>query len=364
MNTFIGTQINGGLMDSLLQYALYKITWLILTLEGAIMVAACLALIGIRALTKWKQAKDQRIQNEISTIIESVIVKAQSLENLELPSRLQSFKNLVEVLEKYDQRLSDPIWKDTKKKLIEIYMLRKAESMSHSYSWVNRQLAARCYLLLPQKAPETDLEKLLGDSKYLVRVVAAVCITQISNKNLFYKMLEQMNREYVLSRFSYRDALIQSDSEKFLWIEELLKKNPNPGIAAICLDILSTRLSHNLFPIIKMYVSHKNQACRLLAIKALANIPSEESIKILQQHLFDTSWEIRAESIEGLSKLHVVDAIPQLHALLNDSIWWVRLQAALGLKKFGQRGQEILLSQTPETAQAYEISQYALSLPQ
>src|SRR5207249_1607240 len=99
-----------------------------------------------------------------------------------------------------------------------------------------------------------DLALLLKDPKFLVRVVAAVCITHTSYRDLFCDVIRKMSEETTLSRFSYRDALMQVSVEKFAWIEELLKSKPNSAITAICLDLLSTRTVHNLYALVTPFV--------------------------------------------------------------------------------------------------------------
>lgn len=219
-------------------------------------------------------------------------------------------------------------------------------------------------LLQPKFASEEILNQLLDDSKYLVRVAAAVCITKTSYNNLFKKVVLKMSQETSLSQFPYRDALIEADEEKFEILEQLLAENNNKAISAICLDILSTRYSKNLLHLVKPFVNDADLPCRTLAVRALGNIPSQEAIELLMDHLYDSDWNIRAESITSLQKLYALQAIPKITPLLNDPVWWVRLQAALTLKAFGREGIEALSQQNEkEEPLAHEIAQYTLALP-
>lgn len=173
-----------------------------------------------------------------------------------------------------------------------------------------------------------------------------------------------MSTEAPLSRFSYRDALMQVDTEKFLWIEEVLKKETDPKISAICLDLLSTRITRNLLPLFTPFVLGKNRECRLLAIQALGNIPDQESITLLLSCLSDPDSEIRGESVKSLAKLSAYSAIPEIAPLLNDNEWWVRLQAAMALKKLGTEGRSVLTTINAEQEpKAFEIARYVLALP-
>lgn len=328
------------------------------------MVACCLAIVVIKWITRWNKHRAEKIQGELSGIIEDYLFNQQPLKNLEIPENLCHFRSLVEVLERYDQRFTDQRWQDIKKRIISSYLLGRAEKSVHSRSWLNRQLAARTFLLWPAHASEEILGKLLNDSKYLVRIVAVVCITHTHYRKLFVDMVHQMSKETVLSRFPYRDALVQSDHEKLSWLEEILKTSTDPKIVAICLDVLSTRYSKNIFSLVRPHVNSPDRECRILAIKALGNIPSEEVLAILKMHMFDSDWKVRSESVNALQKLYAIDAIPDLQKLLNDPVWWVRLQAAIALKSFGEEGRSVLASQDKAVVpHAYEISQYILALP-
>lgn len=352
-------------MDALLRYILYQIAFTLLTTELIIMVVCCFSIVVIKCMTKKITNRRESIQDQLTGIFQTALFDQKPIEDLTIPSSLQQFRNLVEVLEKFDQRFNDPRWIQIKERVVKTYLQPHLQKYASSYfSWFKRQLAARSCLLCPNLADEKILAKLLQDSRYLVRVTAAVCVTQTSYHNLFNEVIRQMSKETHLSRFPYRDALIQVNQEKYMWIESMLKTETDPAIIAVCLDILSTRYSGNLMPLIKPHFNSGNKECRRLAIKALGNIPSHESIEILMAHLVDSDWEIRADSIIELKKLNATQAISNIGLLLNDPVWWVRLQAGLALKDFGKNGLEVLSHQDPvEQPKAYEIAQYTLALP-
>lgn len=350
-------------MDALLRYSLYQIAFSLVVFEIYLMLFCCVVIIITKLITRWSQNRRISRQAQIGKIIETSLFDQKPIDTLKIPRKLLDFRNLVESLEKFDQLFSDPRWIEIKEHILKKYMLPKVKAEASSRFWFRRQLAARCLLLSPNHADPHLLNKLLDDSRYLVRVSAAVCITQAHHKELFYKVIHKMSQETELSRFPYRDALIQVDEEKYRWIEELLKKETNKEVIAICLDILSARYSGNLLPLVKPFVNDPDANCRKLAIKALGNIPSLEAIQLLMDHLNDPDWNIRAEAIVGLQKLYAVQAIPKLRSLLNDPVWWVRLQAGLTLKGFGKTGLEVLATQSKELPKAYEIAQYTLAMP-
>lgn len=351
-------------MDAILRYILYHIAYSLLFFEIFMMIFFCVAIIVIKFITKWSTQKRKRIQSEISSIIEKALFSENSVQNLIIPPDKRQFRNIVETLERFDYRFNDERWREIKDKIVGTYLIPLTEKFGASYSWFKRQLAGRAFLLCPEKANKKLLENFLNDKRYLVRIAAASCITKISNHKLFYELLKKMSTETTLSQFPYRDALLQADQEKYEWLEDILSTETNPAIITICLDILSTRYSNKLLSIIKPFLKDSHRECRVLATKALGNIPSDEAIELLINGLQDSDWEIRAESIIGLQKTFATQAIPQLSELLNDPVWWVRLQAAIALKKFGEEGRRILKAQSSsEKPFAHEISQYILALP-
>ena len=352
-------------MDALLRYLLNQIAYSLLYLELWLMAFCAVSIVITKLITRFISNWREKKQGEISSILEKAFLHNWSKEKIEIPSHLRQFRNLVEVLEKFNQRFNDEKWTEIRELVVEKYLIPSTDSYSKSFSWFKRQLAARAFLLSPKQANEKTLRRLLEDQRYLVRVGAAVCITQTPYKDLFRKVIEKMSQETQLSQFPYRDALLTVDQEKYQWMEEWLRIEKDPKLIAIFIDILSQRYSKNLYSLIRPYVNDQHVECRLLAVRALGGIPSEESIHLLQKHLSDSDWKIRAEAVLGLQKLYALQSVPQLEILLDDPVWWVRLQAALTLKEFGVQGMQALQKQDRNlNPKAYEIAQYTLALPQ
>lgn len=342
--------------------------------EVAIMVLCCIIIIITKIVTRIRAKNKKHIQDTISSLIEIALFSQNSykaktnegktnFEGFTIPPDCRVFIEIIEVVESFDQRFSDQRFIDLKEYIFDTFLVGDAKKYEKSYSWVNRQLSARAYHLYPKRASEETLSKFLNDDKYLVRVVGAVMIARTHHKQLFFDMIRKMSEETELSQFPYRDALVQCDQEKFGWIEELLKTETNPKIVAICLDVLSTRFSKDLFPLIAPYAKSEDRKCRILAVKAVGTVASKEAIDLLFEHLDDSDWEVRTASIEGIKNLHITTAIPKLESMLKDPIWCVRLQSALTLKSFGEEGRRILTSERVEKIPlAKEIADYALAI--
>ena len=348
-------------MEVLLRYALFKVAMLLISIEVIILLGCTAAIIAIKAYFKKRSRREKEIEDGLTNIfiqsyLEDKVIK--------IPWRLRYFRHIVKATEHFEHRIDDPRWSRLKEALVKKYLLSKARSYIGSNSWIKRQLAARTLYLVPSIATEQHLEALLHDSKYLVRVVAANTITKISSKKMLYQMINQMSRESRLSRFAYRDALLQMNLEKFGWLRELLATEKRHEILEIVLDLFGTRTAENLFPHLLPFIYGDDFSLRLLAVKALKQNPSNETNDVLIHCFDDKEWKIRAEALKSLDPRITLKELSKVKKLLADPEWNVRLQAGLALKKLGEPGMRTLSEQTPHASEnAYEISRYVMALP-
>lgn len=349
-------------MEALLRYSLFNIALFVLMLEIIVLVGFALVIFLIKYFSDRKKKSDEAA---VETFSQAIMASLRGGKELRIPTESRGFKNGVVTLEHFDHRFTDPEWVRIRDKILDEHLLSQARKNVDNRSWIKRQLTARSFLLNPAKADDKDLAKLLDDPKFLVRVVAAACIVQKSNRKLFEAVIHKMVQETPLLRFSYRDALINADAQKFSWIEEMLKKEKDPQVCAVCLDLLSTRTTKDLFAITEPFAYSRDQQCRLLTIQILKSISSKESKDILINSLTDADWEVRAEAAKGLAQQQATQSSGNLQTLLSDPVWFVRLQAALALKSFGGEGLKTLsLQNRSKNPEAYEISQYVLALPE
>jgi HEAT repeat protein len=347
-------------MDYLLRYALFKVAVMILLFELAVLILCTVAIIAIKWWFKRKKRKDEATQDELTNYITQSYFSGSYQK---IPSQLNQIGPIVEALEKFDQRVQDEKWEKVKLEIIEKTCLSKAKSYVNSFFWKERQLAARVFFLAPKFATNQELLTLLKDSKYLVRVVAASTITRMDSKELLFEMVRQMAKEPSLSRFAYRDALLQMNDVKFGWLQELVVQDKDPNVQSICLDVFGQRSTKDLTSVLINFIYGQNSDHKLFAIKALKSTPGRAANDVLIHCLNDKDWKIRAEALQSLNAQSANALIDQIRELLKDPEWFVRLQAALVLKNLGEPGIKTLSLQTPHSNQlAHEISQYVLSL--
>lgn len=349
-------------MDELLKYVLHELAMELFYLELIVIIGCLIAVVCIKLYYKMIRNRNAVIQNFLTAMISDQIAGLKQIDAI--PLRYRSFKNLLMVLEEFEKKITDKEWIEIRNKLQRRYLFKIAKRYLSNPSWIKRQLAARCFLLNPSTIEKKQLATLLKDKRFLIRVIAANIITKSPYRDLFFEVIRTMDRETRLTRYPYRDLIINSDSEKFEWILELLKTNPPSSICAICLDLLSTRTTTNIFPLLLPFIYGEDKECRFLAVKILKTMPSKESKDILFHCLNDLDWEIRAESLKSLDPALSKQWMPTIQELLHDSVWLVRLQAALLLKNLGNEGLKILSEMNPKKEpEAYEIARYVLANP-
>lgn len=352
-------------MDELLRYSLFNIAFTVLLFELSVIGLCFAVIVGIKLYFTVKTRIDLFVQNQLSGLMMQAVASNQN--SLPLPFYLQGFRNLLKTMNTIETKITDRSWDELKDGLIKTYLLKQAKKWALSRFWTKRFLSAQCFLLNPSLAKREELSTLLNDSKLLIRIIAARAIAGLNDRDLFEQVIFRLSKEGKLARFTYRDFLIKVDEKKFEWILEILRRDINIEISAVCLDLLSTRTTKNVFAAILPFIYGSDRECRLLAVKILKNIPSGEAFDILFHCLKDEDWEIRAEALKTLApnRQLIQKGIEKIENLLHDPVWLVRLQAALALKKLGNQGFQILSRINPEKEpEAYEISRYVFALPE
>lgn len=337
---------------------------LVFKIEIALLLLCLGSMLCVRWFRNWRQWLSNRQRKKLEQIFTDAILNQQILHIDHIAYSLRNYKNLLLVIEMFDRDFLDTVWLETKKNLIEEYLIQRAEKLIQSSRWRKRQFGLRCYNMDPKRAIKKDvIGHLLNDDHYIIRILAATIMVHAEQKELLLAVLHRMIKESVMARYSYRDLLINSGELIFDWLEEIASQESNLELVAICLDILSKKISHNLIPLAIKSIDSANFTCRFAAIEIFSNIPGDESIKYLTASLSDENKEIRALAAQGLGRIFAISAIPQLSLALQDPEWFVRLQAAHALKLMGEEGWAALYQQNKEQSPAaYEIARYILAI--
>lgn len=331
-----------------------------------ILLLICIALMFYVRLSRHLEEKGRaERRKKIADIFTKTLQKNEVIEIGQIPTACRRFEDVLPVVETFDRTYSDPNWQASRKQLLEHYLLPEARRTLHSHIWQKRQLALRAIALDPHElVNEADVLHLLNDSHYLVRIVAASCLIKSEKEHLLLPVIERMGQESPMARYPYRDLLMSSPAQTYDWLKEIALNSDDPEVLKVCLDILATRISPNLLPVIEKELDSPDLACRATCIKMLGNLPTPRLREYLESCLDDNDWQIRAEAAESLGKNHALASIPKLALLLNDEEWLVRLKAAVALKSMGKEGWAVLYEQDKEKdPEAYEIAEYVRALP-
>lgn len=343
-----------------------KIAIIILMIELSLLLFSFGCMVCVRLVRNWQEKETIHRRKLLKELLANSIQKHEVLHLDQINPRLLRYQDLLATVETFDRLFLDSIWQETKQHLIDTYLGKKALLFAQSSSWRDRQLGLRCIALNPKQLMNKQVVvPLLNDSKFIVRILAASSMIHAEQKDLLLAVLKRMIQEPEMGRYAYRDLLINSEEITFQWMEEIANEETDPALIASCLDVLSTKITHNLLPLAIKHLGSSDLACRLAAIKILSSIPGDESKKYLSQMLCEKNGKIRAEAAQGLGKILALSSIPDLSIALQDSEWFVRLQAATALKSMGKEGRAALYRQDPQqNLDAYEIAQYILAIPE
>lgn len=337
----------------------------ILKIEAIVLFTCFASMIIVRLFRNWQQWKSTRNRKKMEDIITESIMKNTPLHIDQIASADLNYKDLLVTVETFDRFFLDPIWQEIRQNLIDEYLGKKGKMLIQSSNWRDRVYGLRCIRLDPKSLLDKKIvTPLLKDSKFIVRVLAASSMIHAEEKDQLLEVLKQMSNESSMARYPYRDFLINSREITFKWIEEIANDEKNPALIAICLEILSSKITHNLLPLAIKHINSPDSTCRLAAIKIISSIPGNESEKHLIMSLADINWEIRAEAASGLGRILAIPSIPELSLTLQDPEWFVRLNAAQALKMMGSEGRAALYNQNLKlNPQAYEVATYILGIP-
>lgn len=336
----------------------------ILIIELFVLLFCFGSMIVVRCLRNFGQHQSNRRRKELRDMLACSIEKKEPLTIEAIPSRLRHYEDVLSTVETFERYFVDTTWQETKKRMIEGLLAKKALSYIKSSKWKQRQLGLRCIALNPKQLIENQtIISCLNDSKFIIRILAASVLIHAEQKKLLLTVVKRMVQESPMARYAYRDLLINSNHLTFQWLEEIANEEKNPQIIAVCLDILSTKISHNLLPLAIEQIHSTDLSCKLSAIEIFSKTPSTVSQKYLAKSLCDENAQIRSQAALGLGLIRDLSSIKILSIALQDPVWEVRLQAANALKAMGKEGREELYKQTLEqNERAFEIAKYILSL--
>lgn len=335
-------------------------------IEIGIIVLIIVLMFVVRALQTWRAERLRKHKLKLNLLIDQAILKEELVDVNQVPSDLRRMATLLPILEAYDHNFTDKVWKQSKEHLISTFLEMNVHRFLKSLLWQRRQEGLRLISLWPEKLFNAE-EVLphLDDKVYLVRVAAAVCLIKRGEIAGVEAVLNRMVKDPTLAQYPYRDYLIQGGKKVFDALEQIAKTSDRPEIIAASLDILSTRMNHDLLPLALENVDSKNAECRLSAVKVLETIGGHEVIDCIIARLRDEDVRVRRASAHALGTLHALEGIPELTLLLQDADLGTRVKAAYALREMGPEGHAVLFKQSfGQSAEAHATAEHILAIPE
>ena len=307
--------------------------------------------------------KRKEAKRFISDLIVNEVMEPGS-QNLQLLKPYAGKVTLLKVLEHFSERFSGEEWLELREDIAISFLLPKARQLVNHTSWMNRNFAARCFVLAPLKYDLEDLLKLLDDPEFLVRCQAARALKNLKSPEAVYKMIEHMSDEPGYAHYYFRDMLLKMKSREVLeWIEEFGLRETKRFTKIACLDLLSGNSFQLTTRLLDDCLAADDEDLRYYATKVHARNPQKNSRSVLLKQMDDPDWKIREEAAYGMQYQYSNETTERLKkALIEDPVWKVKIGAARSLKKFGFEEMEILESiDETKSPEAKEAFQYAMN---
>lgn len=272
-----------------------------------------------------------------------------------------SKNSMIAVLESFENRFKGGDWEVLKNNIVILHLLPSARKWAKSFFWTKRNLSARCFLLTPLIEDQHIISKLIDDSKFLVRSIAAIAGVKLCEKKIINKVIDHLGKEEGYAHYFYRDILLKGSKKIFPWIEERASHTKNTKVLLACLEILS-EVSMPINPsILDKSLHSKDDRVVLAAVKVFSQNPQKQSDEVLISLSHDQNEEVREQVALGLRFRSNKQNVKQLEELLDDSSPTVRMQAAKSLKQCGKIGIAILNQQDQKKHKlAFDAAQEAI----
>lgn len=281
------------------------------------------------------------------------------------PDEVMYLKYMLPAIQKFDALFRDPFWEYLKRQLIGKHLAKQIYYSLHSLHWGKANIALQAIKYLPQpKYEDKVLEFLKAKKKDIIRFSAAECASQYNTKKSIRALIDALSEEPVKTQFPFRDPLVYSGEATYKTILEYYKETKSIKIKVACLKILSLKVGYLSLQDVQDGLGSSNLEMRFWSLRALENIPCEETDLCLVASCEDKHWVIRSlvAFIYGSSRIST--GLERLPKLLNDEHYYVSFLAALSLNAFGKKGKEILSSTPQSNERVYRNCQYILTLPE
>lgn len=177
-----------------------------------------------------------------------------------------------------------------------------------------------------------------------IRSLANIGTTEGLNGILEY--LSDLYERWLITRKAIETAILKFGQPAVSILLEYGKKQSNPKVLAIILDVLSHLRDKISLPFAINNLGHENAEVRAKALKVIettADKLENSDVAKVMSLLDDPIWFVRLQAVKALGNMQYQKVTDVLGALLLDENWQVRNASAMALTKFENISVDIFL---------------------
>lgn len=336
---------------------------IIAILQVALITLSVVILYLTKIYFHYNEQSKAKKRNEIAGLLDSYYIHRDPLS----PDSVRRLKNHVYYvllgLMKIEQNHPPSPELEAFKEQLSIKIFRPAaKTLATSRDWYNRYIATLCYYYGFDADDDERLLQLVKDDTTLVVINAAKVAVKFYNPLLINAMIDVFSQERRLRQNMFAEIIMREITDISPIIFDRLKIEKDPYVRTFCYRLLQEIPPKD--QVIKSAKYDLNSESLDLKIATLNYISSADNpLKndIIYPLSTDPNKEVRAVVAKALGNVDSKESLRLLEHMLNDSQWFVRVNAAHSLGKKGEQGIAVLKNQSPEKDRfAYETAQEVL----
>lgn len=255
------------------------------------------------------------------------------------------------------------VWNKNKVILMKDQILPNAIKYIHSADWIKRFWLLQCFEFYIDIHYEQAFISLINDSFSVISLGTTAIAMQYSTKAVINALIDKIYLAYPQFQKLY---IFQLRANYVLYevIKERLMTSEDSKLRILCYKILKQIGATQQFYTFAIHdVSSNSLELKLAAIRILADANPTAATLVLIELLKHKNWLVRNTAIRSMARLKKEDTIKYIAIATNDASWWVRVNAAKILANFGDEGRALLeISSKTSKLETYQEPMYFLKI--
>ena len=243
------------------------------------------------------------------------------------------YEHIIQVIEDYNHRLIGEDWVVLKQSIIDNYLLQYARKKTNSMFWLQRNLAARVFLLYQKKSEESSILNLMQDSSFLVSCIASKAAIAIESIQGLDILLDKMSKSVGYSYYFYLDVLSKASVDLLKKMSLLAQEKSI--YQKIILDVFALQTVPISLPFLQECLISSDKELQYKAIQVLIKNPQADKQNLLIDILNNKEKEFQIVAAKELQNYPTEETRQALVKKLQDSHWSVKINVATTLKNLG-----------------------------